>query len=214
MGFDRGELERTNRDHWERMKSLQAELMKRAPEEQAAWDERDRVAMEKTLGVMSTCRRSLGLSPQARVALDVGAGKGRAKEPLMRVFDCDYVGIEVLEDKPLVTGVESLALEECPKDWHGRFDVVYANHVLEHCQDPALALAALKHLLAADGVLGVVTPHLMPDPEPAHVNVLTAEQWFDAWREWDLLPLYLEYEMTTIPELRMVLCHRERYPRG
>lgn len=48
---------------------------------------------------------------------------------------------------------------------------------MEHVSSPALALAEVRRVLRPGGFVAAITPHFFPDPEPAHVSVLSEAEW-------------------------------------
>lgn len=94
--------------------------------------------------------------------LEIGSGRGlfleAAQERGHTVTgqDISVAAVKALKDRlnvPVHCGpVESLHLP------HGGFDVIHANHVLEHIPDPGATLAALRLLLSPRGVLYVEVP--------------------------------------------------------
>lgn len=214
MGMNRAELERLNLEQERVIEEKKVRWREECPELQAQWDTREAATMMKTLNLLKKMRSDLELGP-VRETLDVGCGMCRAMGPILEVLGGRYTGIDFARrdlDVWADDRVWHYALEECPITWNRRFDVIYANHVLEHCSDVRLAVTRVKQLLAPGGILGVVTPHLMDDAEPTHLNVLNGREWIEVWSDVDLWPVYLEYERHHFSEMRMLLVHREDYP--
>lgn len=94
--------------------------------------------------------------------LDVGCGQ-KPYQPLFAPYASAYVGVDPV-DNPLaeLTGsVEDLPLEDAS------FDVVLCNQVLEHCDDPALAVRELNRVTAPGGRVLASTHGVMPyHPSP------------------------------------------------
>lgn len=61
------------------------------------------------------------------------------------------------------------------------FDLVCSRHVMEHTYDYGRALAEIRRVLKPGGYVAAVTPHVFPDPEPAHTTQLTINQWVRAY---------------------------------
>lgn len=78
--------------------------------------------------------------------LDVGCGV-KPYYPFFAGVVSEYVGVDVVENPAadLLGSVESLPVED------GSFDVVLCTQVLEHCDDPALAVRELRRVTAPGG---------------------------------------------------------------
>jgi SAM-dependent methyltransferase len=95
--------------------------------------------------------------------LDVGCGF-KPYEPLFAPFAAAYVGVDTREDHPadLFGSAEAIPVED------GSFDVVLCNQVLEHCDDPGLAVRELRRVTAPHGRVLASTHGVMPyHPVPA-----------------------------------------------
>ena len=104
------------------------------------------------------------MGPQPARLLDIGAGSGTALDKARRLGHA----VAGLEPDPAARAVASAAghelhagtAEELPESLAGRrFDRISLNHVLEHCLDPALALANARDLMEPGGRLAVETPN-------------------------------------------------------
>jgi SAM-dependent methyltransferase len=84
--------------------------------------------------------------------LDVGCGK-KPYEPIFAPHVTAYVGVDPVENPraELRGSVEALPVED------SSFDVVLCNQVLEHAEDPALAVRELHRALAPGGRLLLTT---------------------------------------------------------
>jgi SAM-dependent methyltransferase len=94
--------------------------------------------------------------------LDVGCGT-KPYEPLFAPYAASYIGVDPVENPraELRGSVEALPVED------GSFDVVLCNQVLEHCDDPALAVRELRRVTAARGRVLASTHGVMPyHPSP------------------------------------------------
>jgi SAM-dependent methyltransferase len=94
--------------------------------------------------------------------LDVGCGE-KPYEPLFAPYADAYVGVDPVENPraELKGSVEALPVED------GAFDVVLCNQVLEHCDDPALAVRELRRVTAPRGRVLASTHGVMPyHPSP------------------------------------------------
>lgn len=134
----------------------------------------------------------------ARV-LDLGAGSGEFLAAAQE-RGCDVLGIEPGEDYaryarrahqvPVLTqGWTEAGLPE------SSFDVITANHVLEHLRDPVAALGAIAGWLRPGGVAFVAVPDLGPSRKPpferfhfAHVHNFVPETLLAAARRAGLEP--------------------------
>ena len=84
----------------------------------------------------------------AYTVLDVGCGQ-KPYEPIFTPYASSYVGVDPVENPraELRGSVEALPVED------GSFDVVLCNQVLEHADDPALAVRELFRAVAPGGRL-------------------------------------------------------------
>jgi SAM-dependent methyltransferase len=78
--------------------------------------------------------------------LDVGCGS-KPYYPFFAPFDVEYVGLDIVEN-PLAELRGSV--EAIPAD-DDSFDLVLCTQVLEHCNDPALAVRELRRVVAPGG---------------------------------------------------------------
>jgi SAM-dependent methyltransferase len=80
--------------------------------------------------------------------LDVGCGQ-KPYEPLFAPYVASYIGVDPVENPhaELKGTIENLPVED------GTFDVVLCSQVLEHCDDPARAIAELHRVTAPGGRL-------------------------------------------------------------
>jgi SAM-dependent methyltransferase len=94
--------------------------------------------------------------------LDVGCG-AKPYQPLFAPFAASYIGVDPVENpRAELRG----SVEELPVDDRS-FDVVLCNQVLEHCDDPGLAVRELIRVTAAGGRVlasthGVMSYHPSP----------------------------------------------------
>jgi 2-polyprenyl-3-methyl-5-hydroxy-6-metoxy-1,4-benzoquinol methylase len=141
----------------------------------ATWDRGGREGIEKrrvksTPKVLAFCGDAL--DPGARV-LDAGAGFGRFLVPFVeagfqvRALERSEHRAGFLRD---VIGVpcDSAALEDVELDEQQQ--LVFINHVLEHIDDPAQALAHVRRLLADDGLVYIAVPNLAFEYAPQSLH--------------------------------------------
>ena len=94
--------------------------------------------------------------------LDVGCGQ-KPYEPLFAPYAASYIGIDPVENPraELRGSVEAIPVEDAS------FDVVLCNQVLEHCDDPTLAVRELYRVTASRGRVLASTHGVMPyHPSP------------------------------------------------
>jgi SAM-dependent methyltransferase len=94
--------------------------------------------------------------------LDVGCGR-KPYEPLFAPYAASYIGVDRVENPnaELRGSVESLPVDT------GSFDVVLCNQVLEHCDDPVLAVRELRRATAPGGCVLASAHGVMPyHPSP------------------------------------------------
>jgi len=214
MGFDRDEAVRLNEAHWMEGRRGRKDWGERCPERMLRRDREDERAMCEMMLEMEDLRDWMGSGQRCKRVLDVGCGEGRARGELLRRFGGEYFGIELLEGKGGGEGVHRYALEEVPEEWGGLFDVIWANHVMEHCLDAVEGMGRIGTLLAPVGIFGMVVPGLLDDVEPAHVSVMGSEDWLRVMRGAGLVPLHVRWLRRGIVELRIIAVRREDYPRG
>lgn len=214
---DRARLEELNTDHHRRMTLDHERLAKQGLAEQSIdKDARSRAAV---IEAMKGCVKRFEMEHVGeRFVLELGAGSGRDIEHLEQTFNATYYGVEVVKDAALKLkdrNVHHLALEDMPEDWNGRFHFIYSRHVMEHVIDVDGALTALKRVLAPNGVIGAVTPHYFPDPEPAHITQLRASEWMKLYRKHGLAVSYCTTPKSSgpTPEAHLVAMH-DSWPRS
>jgi 2-polyprenyl-3-methyl-5-hydroxy-6-metoxy-1,4-benzoquinol methylase len=120
--------------------------------------------------------RRAGLEPGARV-LDVGAGRGRLVAEL-RGAGYDAHGIDPSRRSVELAAATGVAVERRDLFEHADsgLDAVVMSHVVEHLDDPALALAVVRGWLRPGGLLVIGVPN---------ISSLQAGIGGDGWLHWD-----------------------------
>lgn len=209
MTFDADRARSLNADHHRRM----AADAKRAT---LAGKTRDRQLNDQSRqAIIRAMRGAVGRFALRRTdgkdvsVLELGAGRGGLRDTLMEELGADrYVGVEVVPEVADVSPhVECMPFENAPESWNESFDFIFSRHVMEHVTDVGKAMAALKRLLAPHGVIGAVTPHYFPDPEPAHVTQQRINEWMAAYNRSGFKCVYAKQEHFTCEEAHIVVVH-------
>ena len=68
------------------------------------------------------------------------------------------------------------------------FDIVYASHILEHCQDIGVVFKEIKRVLKKDGILLFAVP-CGYDDEPAHTHNRELHEWKEDFHnnDWKII---------------------------
>ena len=135
--------------------------------EQAVFEQTSGLPMSRSVRLLETFRRSVGLGPEGRM-LDVGCGNGATIRAFGRIapgwtkagteFDGKY-RVEVES----IPGTEPLHVGPVA-DVPGIFDVITMIHVLEHIVDPVEALRMVRGKLAPGGLVLIEVPHHAENP--------------------------------------------------
>ena len=110
-----------------------------------------------------TLKRLRRLALRGRRLLEVGVGSGSllaaARAAGFDVVGCD-LSPDICESVKRAYGVPVVpgAIEDV--EGQGRFDVIVANHVLEHVSDPLVFLNAVRRLLAGGGICHLAVPNI------------------------------------------------------
>lgn len=208
---ERERLEALNTDHHRRMSVMH---VGHSPQQIRQWAEYDTESRRLIVDAMLGCQHRAGMKIEGEVreALDLGSGSARDRDYLMDRLDAGYLGIEVVKeaaDRTAHLNVRHMAIEEMPSDWDGKVQFIYSRHVMEHVINLDAALSAIKRVLAPNGIVGAVTPHVFPDHEPAHVTVQTIEEWCAHYRRHGLRPVYAKLENMACVEAHIVCVHEE-----
>lgn len=203
---DRERAEALNSDHHRRM-TLESQRNRPAIENKASGDERSREAI---VTAMLGCAHRHKMEADGKQLLEIGAGYAGDQPYLEQRMGIWYTGIELVREVADQTeGVHYMALEDAPESWYGTFGYIYSRHVMEHMLDPWLALQAVKKLLAPNGIVGAVTPHYFPDPEPAHVTQLKISEWMNLYQRVGLKPVYAVTDHYACEEAHIVAVHAD-----
>jgi SAM-dependent methyltransferase len=147
-------------------------------------------------------RRADRLAPVLRPGvrlLDIGAGSGEFLAAA-KARGCEVLGLEPGEGYARYAR-RAYGVAVLTEGWDearlpaARFDVISANHVIEHLRDPVAALAAIAGWLGPGGVAFVAVPDLSPSRKPpferfhfAHVHNFVPETLLAAARRAGLEP--------------------------
>ena len=155
-------------------------------------------------------RRILRYAPAGRRHVDAGCGHGAVVHELLERgwdsygFDASAFMIDLARrHSPTLAGRFAPGdLLEIP--FEGRFDLITCSQVLEHVDDPVVAIHALGERLAPGGRLTLTTPNLhghvplWPDPltsDPTHVAVHEPSWWEGAVRAGGLRVIHRSTQM-------------------
>ncbi len=172
----------------------------------------DQQSRNHIIAAMRGAAKRFGSPERRQNLLELGAGYAGDRDYLISELSCEYTGVEVVPHVAAASGglgVLNMAIEAAPGAWNGKFDWVYSRHVMEHVPDLDVAIAAVARILSPHGVVGAVTPHYFPDPEPAHVTQLRINEWCAAYRRHGLVPVYASQEHHACAEAHLVLLRKE-----
>lgn len=140
--------------------------------------------------------------------LDVGSGECRAKVSMEEMFPgLEYEGVEVIRHLARMTGAIEGRVEDIPGE--SQYQLVVANHVLEHSFDIVKTLGAIWRLLPPGGLLAHATPTSYPDTEVAHVTQLRVAEWVQLYLSNGFGVLHVHEQNIVCPEVQMVLLRLE-----
>jgi len=205
-------LRELNSDHRVRIDAERE--VRRSDGREADVERLDARSRDDLVRAMQNCVERYGMGTERANVLELGAGDGRDIGRLRDAFHAEYSGVEVVPHTAaaLATrGVICSPIESLPQEWSGRFSFVYSRHVMEHVVDLDAALAEISRVLAPNGVVGAITPHYFPDPEPAHVTQQTVTQWIQHYRRHGLRPVYATLANYNCIEAHIVAIH-EAWP--
>jgi SAM-dependent methyltransferase len=208
MEYSGEKAEELNADHHRRMAHDARAVGEDRVREIKALDGRSR---DKLLWAMKGCVERHKMADGPTRLLEIGAGRAGHKDALLQQLGvAEYIGVEVVREVAEASsehGVLHMAFEDAPENWDGAFHFIYSRHVMEHVLDVVLAMKTLKRLLAPNGVIGAVTPHYFPDPEPAHVTQMELSGWMNAYVRGGLKPVYATIEDFVCQEAHLVCVH-------
>jgi SAM-dependent methyltransferase len=117
---------------------------------------------------MAKLVRALGLASPELAFLDVGCGLGALMGGLVAAGFPNVYGTEMSPYRAAATGarfpgcVFQGGYKEVPAD--RKFDVIYANHVIEHFYDPAEGFASMASHLTERGIIVLTVPDAWREP--------------------------------------------------
>lgn len=129
------------------------------------------------------------LSPGAAI-LDVGSGQGPALE-WFKARGFVSIGIDINRDNLKACFERGLDLVECdqndmPEEFTGKFDCVWARHVIEHSPVPFFTLQEFFRVLKPGGILYLEVPapdtSAVHESNPNHYSVMGAQMWLQLMR--------------------------------
>ena len=99
--------------------------------------------------------------------IDIGCGGGLVSEPMAKLganvtaIDASEKNIKIAQahaqESNLKIDYKAAAIEELPKKYHNKFDVVLALEIIEHVDDVSLFVSELKKLVKKDGIIFIAT---------------------------------------------------------
>ncbi len=109
-------------------------------------------------------------------ALDVGCGNGETLTHLAKRFDCELWGVDlspavVARNRERLPDIEFRTLDLEAEALARRFDLVVCSEVLEHCNEPARAVAHLRAMCSGHLIVTVPAGSVLPiDRAMGHVR--------------------------------------------
>lgn len=169
------------------------------------WDKQYKYEEESNIDQRSDIRRWNLIEekiPKNSVILDFGCGRGKFLEYLKDDRpDCKLYGIDFSEyalkcvakrvpDARLTSKIDNL-----PYDLkENYFDVITAQHVMEHLSEPKKLIKDLKKILAKDGLLIIAIP-IDDDPWPEHMKIWTIEDFIELLNNFNCIYSIKQREM-------------------
>jgi len=182
----KSEMVQINRDQYEEVVRYESQVTGDSAKE---LEEEYNVSSVRSMKVIGWMR---DFSPRkvggfARV-LDVGAGAALHRDKLVNLLKAEYTGIEMIPELAYANkknGVHWMHATDMPADWDNRFTFAYICQVFEHQPNPEDFLAAIRRVLKPEGVIGHLTPHVLPfpDADPSHITEKTIEQWVEFYEK-------------------------------
>jgi len=194
-----------NRDHHVRMA---ADVASRTPQRAHTVTQQNVASRNALVAAMLGCAERFAVSVSSGMLLELGAGLGVDRADLETSLRATYHGIEVVPEVAELTGAVCCSIETLPSEWSGKYKWVYSRHVMEHVIDRNVAVANLARVVSDDGIIGAITPHYFPDPEPAHVTQLRISEWMSLYRAHGLITVYAKEETFNCAEAHIVVVPR------
>ena len=135
--------------------------MEQPPEEASPWRHH---LKKRRIYVEGLLRRRTEECGKITRLLDLGCGDGNnlawLRHYAVQVYGCDYNAVRLARARARFPDVALFLgdILDLPVN-DGAFDVIFFNHVIEHIPDDVAALAAVKRILAPDGLLVLGTPN-------------------------------------------------------
>lgn len=157
-------------------------ILTASEEDDQLYEIRDGRKIFRTEHQVATLRSKVSVRREAKV-LDYGCGKASTLRALHQeqpdiepsVFD---VGEQYREFWNRFVPPERQAVDEIPKDWNGRFDLVTSFYALEHVADPCGMLNTVRGLLRDGGTFYFLVPNVFANTADLvvadHVNHFSA----------------------------------------
>ena len=142
------------------------------------------------------------------MALELGSAEGEQWKCLSE-WGKELVGIDLYEPFVRTSRKRGLAVylgfvEDMNMFPAGHFDLVCSRHVMEHLGDVDRGIEEIKRVLKQDGWTAHVTPDLMIDDEPSHLNRFKKWEWASRWAEHGFQIMSLEKTMFHGGEVHLV----------
>lgn len=177
MATDLKKVRELNYDHHRRMTELHDRFVAEGKgAERASVDDESYTTLLRTV-------------PRDRKSvLELGSASGKQWSLLKQYMDSDgqLQGIDLYE--PLVLKAQAAGLNvvvgfvEQMTFPSNEYDLVCSRHVMEHLGDLPKGIAEILRVTKPGGYIAHVTPNMLVDDEPAHLNHFDVAGWSTIWR--------------------------------